>query len=383
MNKIKKIFYWSPHINNQIATVKAVQNSINSIQKFGSLKYKPVIINVFGEWNEYKKILDEMKIEYVDLINLKIKLPINGIIKSRFFYIIISLLSFPKLFFIIMKHKPDFIIGHLIVTPLLIISHFFDKSKIKFILRISGLPHLNFFRKNIWKFLGTRLYRITCPTSSTKKLLLDKNIFQEKKIFVLEDPVFKISDIRRLKKDYSVNEKKNNLIAVGRLTAQKNFKLLINGFSRVQKDFPSYSLKIIGSGEKDQELKELIKKLSLEKKVNIIPFSEKIYDYYSNSEILISTSLWEDPGFAILEAAIFNLTILSSDCLNGPREFLDYEKRGYGFISNDINDFEKKFRYLLKNHNNEKNFKKKISAKKYCKKFTIFNHYLKLNNILN
>ena len=57
MNKIKKIFFWSPHINNQIATVKAVQNSVEGMKKFGSSKYKPVIINVFGEWEDYKEKL--------------------------------------------------------------------------------------------------------------------------------------------------------------------------------------------------------------------------------------------------------------------------------------------------------------------------------------
>ena len=383
MNKIKKIFFWSPHINNQIATVKAVQNSVEGMKKFGSSKYKPVIINVFGEWNEYKKKLNKIDVEYIDLLKLNIKLPINGVFKSRFFYIIISLLTFPKLFFIIKKHEPDFIIGHLIVTPILVLSHFFNKNKIKFVLRISGLPHFNFFRKNFWKLFGTKLYCITCPTKSTKKLLLYENIFEENKIFVLEDPIFKISNIRVLKKNFCMDKKKNDLIAVGRLTNQKNFTFLIKGFSKVEKDFPSYNLKIIGSGEKEQELKELIKDLSLEKRVSIIPFSEKIYDFYLNSEILISTALWEDPGFAILEAAMFNLTILSSNCLSGPKEFLENDRRGYGFISNDIDDFEKKLRYLLTNRNSKENYKKKISAKKYCKKFSILNHYLKLGNILN
>ena len=93
--------------------------------------------------------------------------------------------------------------------------------------------------------------------------------------------------------------------------------------------------------------------------------------------------MWEDPGFAILEAAMFNLTILSSNCLNGPKEFLENDRRGYGFISNDIDDFKKKLRHLLTNRNSKENYKKKISAKKYCKKFSILNHYLKLGNILN
>ena len=53
-----KIYYWSPHINKDVATVKAVLNSAKSLEKY-SQKYDVNIINVFGilksrrktEWN--------------------------------------------------------------------------------------------------------------------------------------------------------------------------------------------------------------------------------------------------------------------------------------------------------------------------------------------
>ena len=40
------------------------------------------------------------------------------------------------------------------------------------------------------------------------------------------------------------------------------------------------------------------------------------------SNALILSSLWEDPGFVMIEAALCNSYIISSDCKNGPREFL-------------------------------------------------------------
>ena len=45
----------------------------------------------------------------------------------------------------------------------------------------------------------------------------------------------------------------------------------------------------------------------------------------------ILTSLWEDPGFVLVEAAYNNLFIISSDCKNGPKEILDNGKRGLLF----------------------------------------------------
>ena len=41
-----------------------------------------------------------------------------------------------------------------------------------------------------------------------------------------------------------------------------------------------------------------------------------------SSSVFVS-SLWEDPGFVIVEAALCNLFVISSNCPNGPKEFLD------------------------------------------------------------
>ena len=52
----KKIFYWSPHINKEVATVKAVLNSAISVKKYSKKLIHPYIINSVGEWNEFYKV---------------------------------------------------------------------------------------------------------------------------------------------------------------------------------------------------------------------------------------------------------------------------------------------------------------------------------------
>ena len=46
-----KVFYWSP-FTSKVATITAVINSAESLQKFSNNKIKSYIINVFGEWND-------------------------------------------------------------------------------------------------------------------------------------------------------------------------------------------------------------------------------------------------------------------------------------------------------------------------------------------
>ena len=152
----KKVFYWSPHINEQIATVKAVVNSALSLIKY-SKNYDPTIINVFGEWNSLKNLLNDNNLNFKNLMNLNIKLPINGFLKSRIFYTFLSLVILIPLYKFLRKEKPDYLIIHLITVPVLILCFFFN-FKTKFILRISGYPKLNFLRKIFWKLVSKKKY---------------------------------------------------------------------------------------------------------------------------------------------------------------------------------------------------------------------------------
>ena len=111
------------HINEQIATVKAVVNSALSLIKY-SKNYDPTIINVFGEWNSLKNLLNDNNLNFKNLMNLNIKLPINGFLKSRIFYTFLSLVILIPLYKFLRKEKPDYLIIHLITVPVLILCFF-------------------------------------------------------------------------------------------------------------------------------------------------------------------------------------------------------------------------------------------------------------------
>ena len=61
-----KIYYWSPFFSD-IATTKAVLNSVLSVKKYSNKKYNPVIIDVFGEWNKYETLIKKNNIEVIKL----------------------------------------------------------------------------------------------------------------------------------------------------------------------------------------------------------------------------------------------------------------------------------------------------------------------------
>ena len=372
----KKVLYWSPHINKQVATVKAVFNSAYSLSKYSD-NFKPIILNAFGEWDDYTEKFKQLNISSIKIFNWKIKKPIDGFWKSRLFYIFLSVVIFLPLLRIINKEKPDYVIIHLITIPVLLASFFFKNTK--FILRISGFPQLNIFRRFLWKILSKKLYSIFTPTLLTKDLLIKNKIFSKDKIFLLRDPIVEISKIAKLKKE-NINDLAHGtkyVISIGRLTKQKNFPFLIKSFSKLRKKIKEIKLVIIGSGEEDLKLLSLITEYKLEKYVILMKYKKNIFNYLSNSLFFVLTSEWEDPGFVLIEAAICNKLILSSNVKNGPIEFIDNEKNGILFKKNNYEDFEKKFLYILDTSENIL-IKKKISAKMEAKKYTIFSHYIQL-----
>ena len=378
---MKKIFYWSPYLSN-VATIRNVVNSAYSLIKYDKISFRAYILDVFGEWDAKKKELSEKKIEYLKISNLKINLPVSGFLKSRFLSILIFFSSIYPLLKLLRKEKPDYLIIHLLTSIPFSLLIFFN-FKTKFILRISGLPKLNFLRKFLWKVINKKITLVTCPSYETMDYIRNTKIFDEKKIVVLHDPIINISTILK-KKDLSTKEKnlkKDYFLSIGRLTKQKNHTLLIDLFSHYKKINEDYNLYIIGEGEEEKFLKEKILRLKLQDRVFLLGFKKNIYPYVMLSRAVISPSLWEDPGAVMIEAAFCNKIVLSSDCKNGPKEFLMNNKAGYLFENDNLDSLIKSFNELIAD-DSEQIYKKKILAKINSKKYTIFNHYLTLKNLL-
>ena len=376
-----KIYYWSPHISH-VATVNAVINSIKSVQKYSYGKIKCILIDAVGEWREYQEEFTKKNIETYKLYrNEKYKsLPRYGFIRSRTAYWIIFLSSIFSLKKIINSQKPDFLIIHLITSLPILLSYFFNLNT-KLILRISGFPKLNFFRLFVWKVLGKNIHKVCCPTVATKNYLIEKKIFNEERIFVLRDPILEISKINKKKNKPTNLEhklgKKKYLLSVGRITKQKNYFFLIECFSNLLKKYPDYNLVIVGDGEDKKRLKEFIHNKELDEKVHLLSFQNNIFNFMKNAECFILSSLWEDPGWVLIEAASVNKIIISSDCPNGPVEFLSNGKGGYLYKSNDKNNFLKVFNNYKNDSFESKNKKIKI-AKRSTQSYTLFRHYCDL-----
>ena len=173
----------------------------------------------------------------------------------------------------------------------------------------------------------------------------------------------------------------NYLIGVGRLTKQKNFEILIKAFNQIIRKDNNTKLLILGEGEQMQKLNALIVKLNLGNKVYLLGYQQNVFNYINNAKCLISSSLYEDPGFVIIEAGFLNKFVLAADSNTGPSEILNNSERGILFKNDDYQDLAKKYIEFTNLSNKELN-KKIINLKKYSRQFTPYNHFKNLKNIL-
>jgi glycosyltransferase involved in cell wall biosynthesis len=250
-------------------------------------------------------------------------------------------------------------------------------------MRISGLPKLNILRYYFWKIAFKNIYALTCPTNETKEYLIERNIIDRKKLFTLYDPIISTKEIALKKKETYEGQLdlKKTFVAIGRLTKQKNFLFLISNFIKFNKK-EYYNLLIIGEGEDFKKLQKYIDKNKLTKNVKIINYQKNVYKYLINCKCFVMTSLWEDPGFVLVEASYSGIPIISTDCKSGPKEILNSGKNGLLFQSNSADSFLKTIE-LFDNLSADELLTLRINAKKKSKEFSIYNHFKNLNKILN
>jgi len=208
-------------------------------------------------------------------------------------------------------------------------------------------------------------------------------IFSDDKLQVIKDPHISARNILK-KKSIELNDsltQKNNIVSIGRLTRQKNYIFLIEGFKKILNIKNDLHLTIIGDGEDKKIIENKIDELKINNHVTLAGFQKNIYNYLKNSMCYVSSSLWEGPDLAMLDAAFLNVPLICSDCKSGRKEFINSNERGYIFKTNDMSSFVKTFeQFLNEDHINLK--KKILESKKEVKNFTRFRYYKQITSLL-
>lgn len=117
------------------------------------------------------------------------------------------------------------------------------------------------------------------------------------------------------------------IVAVGRLTAQKDFPTLLRAFAQVRPRWGARLL-ILGEGEDRSALEALATELGVADAVAFPGFRENAMAYMAGSALFVLSSAWEGLPTVLIEALAAGTQVVSTDCPSGPREILQDGRLG-------------------------------------------------------
>lgn len=196
-------------------------------------------------------------------------------------------------------------------------------------------PRMATMEHKIRKYYNTADAIVACSKGVRHSLMntygIDENIITTIYNFIDKDTILKKASSDLDKSTQAFLNGSEYFVCVGRLHPVKNQERLIRQFFHFHKqDIRRIRLLIIGSGEMQNELCDLIDNLDLQDFVRIISYNENPFQYMVRAKALILPSYSEGLPNVILEAMIVQCPVIATDCLSGPRELLkgteDYQE---------------------------------------------------------
>ena len=219
-------------------------------------------------------------------------------------------------------------------------------------------------QKNIrnWSIKNSNL--IITPSEHLKTFV--QNIGFENDIYVINNGV----EIKQIEK-VTLENKIIKLVVVSRLVNQKNIDMVIKAVKRTEDK--NILLNIVGDGPEVNNLKNLVKEKSLNKRVSFIGKikNSELHNYLEDADIFIQASNYEGLPHSILEAINYEIPILSTE-VGGCSIILNKGERGY-IIPMPVSEVEisEEIRKII---NNKDDAKSKVKlAKNYLNQEHNFN----------
>lgn len=157
------------------------------------------------------------------------------------------------------------------------------------------------------------------------------------------------------------------ILAIGRYTKQKGFDLLVEAASKLKNEFPDWMFCVVGSGEEEQKLRNLIRQHNLNGYISLSPPTNDVIPLYKTASIYCMSSRWEGLPMVLIEAQSCGLPIVSFNCPEGPSEIIQDGVNGFLCEPENSTDLAEKLKILMENDKLRKTFGKRAfeSSKRF------------------
>jgi colanic acid/amylovoran biosynthesis glycosyltransferase len=179
-------------------------------------------------------------------------------------------------------------------------------------------------------------------------------------------------DTKKFKFRSRKKKDKIKILTVARLVEKKGIQYAVKAIAELVKYFPEIEYKIAGDGILISDIKDLIKKLQMEKHIIMLGWKQQdeIEALLDESDLFLSPSVTSEDGdqegipVAIMEAMAKGLIVIST-YHSGIPELVQNGKTGLLAPERDVESLIQKIRYLI---NNEDKWEKlSLNAREFVK----------------
>jgi len=121
--------------------------------------------------------------------------------------------------------------------------------------------------------------------------------------------------------------------------------MLLQAWQPIEKDYPEWSLRIVGEGPKHAELEMQMNSLGLQH-VSLAGRTADVAKEYAAASLFVLSSRYEGLPLALIEAMWCGVPCVAFDCPQGPAELLA-DGRGWLVPANDVEKLAKQVVYVM------------------------------------
>lgn len=197
----------------------------------------------------------------------------------------------------------------------------------------------------LWKIALTLLYpRADGIVMQTRRSVACLPKRQRPRAYIIPNPV-------KLPPRQACPGNSRQIVAVGRLTEQKGFDLLIAAFAKVADVEPEWNLVIWGEGPARPALEQQIAAAGLNRRILLPGQSEEPGGWTEGAAIFVLASRYEGFPNALLEAMAAGLPVIAFDCEFGPAELIDHGHSGLLVSNGAVEELQASLLALMNDEN--------------------------------